>query len=109
MKIKVIVKQPREAIGNEVWIVRSNRAIEKILGGKYQIETIANGSDTIVLLFAENAEVKHLPVNFRVNTPERMDWVYGPAIICGLMDSNLISIPFDLPTWDRLLRRWGNG
>lgn len=109
MKIKVIIKQPREAIGSEVWIVRSNHSIEKILGGKYQIDTIANGSDTIVLLFAENAEVKHLPVNFKVETMERRDWVYGPAIICGLVDGNLVSIPFDLPTWDRLLRRWGNG
>lgn len=109
MKIRVIIKEPGEAVGEEVWIINSIRNLQKLIGDEYQKETIANGSDTIVMLFAENAKAKNLTVNFKVETMERRDWVYGTAIICGANDGgDLVSLPFDLATWRRMLRRWGN-
>ena len=110
MKIKVIIKDPGEPIGREVWVVNSLKKLQQIVGGYIEIVTLANGSDRIVVVCDEEGKLKDKLPNFRIETMERIDIIVGTAIICGANDrGDLASIPFDLKTWERMLRRWGNG
>lgn len=108
-KIRVIIKEPGEAVGEEVWIINSLRSLQKIVGGSIGIDTLANGSDRIVVVTDADGKLKNLTPNFRIETMERIDVIVGTAIICGANDGgDLVSLPFDLATWRRMLRRWGN-
>ena len=110
MKIKAIIKEPGEPIGREVWIVNSLKSLQRIVGGYIEIVTIANGSDKIVVVCDEESKLKDRLPNFRIETMERIDIIAGTAVICGENGKgDLASVPFDLKTWERLLRRWGNG
>ena len=110
MKIKVIIKDPGEPLGREVWVVNSLKKLQQIVGGYIEIVTLANGSDRIVLICDEDGKNIGKDFNFQINTFERKDYIVGTAIICGANDrGDLASIPFDLKTWERMLRRWGNG
>ena len=109
-KIRVIIKEPGEPIGREVWIVNSLKSLQRIVGGYIEIVTIANGSDRIVLVCDEDGKNFGKEFNFRIETEERIEHIVGTAVICGENGKgDLASIPFDLKTWERLLRRWGNG
>ena len=110
MKIKTIIKEPGEPIGREVWIVNSLKSLQRIVGGYIEIVTIANGSDKIVVVCDEEGKLRDKLPNFRIETMERIDIIAGTAVICGENGKgDLASVPFGLKTWERLLRRWGNG
>lgn len=95
MKIRAIVKNPREAYGHLTEIENELSALQRIVGGYIEVIRYKN----LLIICNEDGNLRRLEPNLYLSKT----LLVGTIIICGKKDGEFADVPIDFQNWKNIV------
>lgn len=99
MKIRAIVKNPREAYGHLTEIENELSALQRIVGGYIEVIRYKN----LLIICNEDGNLRRLEPNLYLSKT----LLVGTIIVCGKKGEEFSNVPIDFQSWKNIVNMSG--